>query len=368
MSRKAKSLCPGCKLNKSDHDFGKPSAKCTGPTTNDSNMFYEDPETLELTKEIKELTLKHNSLLRLKKQQLLAATQVLTTDLETGLKQQSELPDTASTSSNSSTKQADTPRTTIKDLRKKVELVKSADESFKDWLQDSDSSDDDVDATSRQQGKKRSASKKPKSGSERIGQDDIKAPIKWPHLAILNVDGTEKLRFSDLNVHKLVAGELEIILELLETSNSNSTDVTSNESHELKGRLQRLKDTMYYSVLYDFVSAREYFRQVGLLIERGKNDWNGSFDHLVKWLFRPNTNANNSETPISSFRNKPNYPAKPTQSDDTLDFICRMFNYKDKCKFDSARGKCNRAHICLNCFKLGITADHRALDCKSRDK
>ena len=178
----------------------------------------------------------------------------------------------------------------------------------------------------------------------------------------MNVDGTEKLRFSDLNAHKLVAGELEIILELLESSNTTSTDVAQQE---LRGRLQRLKDTMYYSVLYDFPSAREYFRQVGLSIERGKGDWNGSFDHLAKWLFRALPKSSDKQ---AAPRNKSNPTAKPTPTDDTLDFICRMFNFKDSCKFENDSGKCKRAHICIECFKSGKTSGHRVLDCKMRDK
>ena len=143
MSRKAKNSCPGCKRNKLDHDFGKPSAKCTGPTP-DYDILDEDPETLELSREIRESTLNRNLLLRRKKQQLLAANEALATELEV----QPVVTGREDIQSSPTTMHADTPnpppRTTIKNLRKNLDLVKAADDSIKDWLQDSDSCDDEA--------------------------------------------------------------------------------------------------------------------------------------------------------------------------------------------------------------------------------
>lgn len=351
MSRKAKNVCPGCKHSKSQHSFGKPSSKCSGP----SDSLLDDPETVALEKEIKELTLQHNSMLRNKKDQLLAATQALATELDL-TPAQSE-PTFASSPSTSAKPPS---RLNIKDLRKDKDVLKAADNSIEEWLHDSDSSEEEASDT-KPRGKKSQISK-PQSGSERTGQDDILTPIKWPHLTVLNVDGTEKLRFTDLSVYKLAAGELEIVLELFDSCNFLSKDVKSTDLDELEGRLRRLKDTMYYSVLYDFISAKEYFKQVGLLIERGKNGWKGSFDHLAKWLFRQHSNRTEHNS-----RSKPNLPTR-TSTDDQYNFICGMFNFKEKCKFEIENGKCKRAHICLNCFKIGKTAEHRALDCKPREK
>ena len=126
-----------------DHDFGKPSTKCTGPTP-DHDILDEDPETLELSREIRELTLNRNLLLRHKKQQLLAANETLATELEAV---QPLVTGPEDIQSSPTTMHADTPnppRTTIKDQRRNPDVVKEADDSIKDWLQDSDSSDDEA--------------------------------------------------------------------------------------------------------------------------------------------------------------------------------------------------------------------------------
>ena len=63
-----------------------------------------------------------------------------------------------------------------------------------------------------------------KFGSELMRLDDIIQPIKWPHLQVLNVDGSYQLKFNDLSVYKLVAGELEILQELLDNAPAHAQD------------------------------------------------------------------------------------------------------------------------------------------------
>ena len=254
---------------------------------------------------------------------------------------------------------------TIKDLRRNKTLTKQADHTLADWLDES-SNDDEPSGNDEPRGKHVQACKSPrnlpKSGSDVVGQDDILKPIKWPHLSLLNIDGSTKLWFSDLSMQKLVAGELEIVLDQLkelEHSNSNPYgDV--NAFPEVLGRVSRLKDTMYFSILYDFNVAKEYFKQVGLQIERGKADWGGDFNQLAKWLFHK---------PPSDPR-PPNVSSKASQFtkgqpkiDETTDFICALFNFKE-CRFLKESGKCKRVHICVHCFKRGVTQEHRAIDCK----
>lgn len=91
-----------------DHDFGKPSAKCTSPTSY-HDILDEDAETLELSREIRELTLNRNLLLWRKKQQLLAANEVLSTELEVGRQQQPTVTGPEDIPSSSTTMHADTP-------------------------------------------------------------------------------------------------------------------------------------------------------------------------------------------------------------------------------------------------------------------
>ena len=366
MSRKAKSLCPGCKTPKSGHDFGHPSKKYTSrpPALKPADSDSDDASVESLTEEIKQLQIKHKQLLsRSATQKLREKKRLLTQQI--GLENQDcepshEAAQSATPPSDSlilPTATPEIPKPDIKHLRRSKELAKQADHLLDDWLAGSSSSDEEdrkQDALpTRLRGKNRV-----KSGSEMMRLDDIVQPIKWPHLQVLNVDGSEQLKFADLSVFKLVAGELEILQEALDAQGSNE------HLQELKGRILRLKDTMYFSVLHDFDSAKEYFRQVGLFIERGKANWFTDFNFLAKWLFcGPSASAQPKASPTGG--KSSGKSSAHSGERDQFDFICGLFNFRDSCKFLAQFGKCNRAHVCLNCFKKGSTREHRALDCPS---
>ena len=375
MSRKAKSTCPGCKTLKTLHDFGTPSKKCQGPGAFSSSVQPSPSDNDALEEEIAQLEAQRAQLLKKKKQQIIESTRRLQEELEQLATEDVSLDDPQPEKKRHSEKtplpQDQDTKVTMKDLRRNKDLASKADEQLHAWFDDSSDEESPSDSA---RGKTTSSSLsktyahqptiKPKSGSEIVGQDDIVRTIKWPHLALLNVDGTNRLKFADLTCHKLVVGELEIISdqfkELLQSSSATPAD---GSAAEVLGRLDRLKDTMYFSILYDFPIAKEFFLQVGLQIERGKAHWGTDFNHIAKWVFhKPGTNHQIPDSRPVTSTSKATQGKPPFKIDDSADFICGLFNFRE-CKFAKESGKCKRVHICIHCFKRGLTQDHRAIDC-----
>ena len=179
MSRRSKLLCPGCKTPKTCHDFGVRSKKCLGDTCGE-----DDSADLVLQEEIKQLELQRSDLLKKRKLQLSLENERLQIELRAAIpfeEQEHEAQETcpeAAISPPQRTKQLDGGKLTIKDLRKDKSLSQVADSTLKDWLDES--SDDDVESPdlTRPRGKNSgicssSSQRKPKSGSDKVGQDDI---------------------------------------------------------------------------------------------------------------------------------------------------------------------------------------------------
>ena len=209
----------------------------------------------------KDLTDKHKSLLRLKKKRLIEGNHNLTAELteEEGANPTATADELQANPQHNTSigaqKPTIAPRPTIKTLRKNPTLLK-CDNTIRDWLPDSDLSDENQETMTTHKPRGKRQPPLPIYVSDRIGQDDIFYPIKWPHLAVLNIDGTEKLRFKDLSIYKLAAGEMEIIMEHIYScfafTDKNSDKIRSEKLStdkilsELQGRLCRLEDTIIY--------------------------------------------------------------------------------------------------------------------------
>jgi len=97
--------------------------------------------------------------------------------------------------------------------------------------------------------------------------EKVKRTLNWAHSALPNDYSTEyNVAFSDLEFRRLVAGEMEIILEY------------QPSQVEIKGRLNLLRTMSHLLGCYPWPAVRNVYASVLREIEQGKLDWSSDIN------------------------------------------------------------------------------------------
>ena len=107
------------------------------------------------------------------------------------------------------------------------------------------------------------AGSKQKSGKEARTTDHVKAPLRWPHIALKYNMGQSQMSYSSLDFASLVAGEVAII---------NSPETSPEER---RGRLELLQTVAYHTRAYSWSDVLNFHGTCLLEIEKGERVWGG---------------------------------------------------------------------------------------------
>lgn len=267
------SRCPGCKIPKSEHTFGKASKDCQGIPCTD-----ETEEVLSTTGSASGSTTLDS--IKDTLASLAGAVQSLTNDVQS-LKRDNQalrdkVDDTTASQPKSSVAAAIHPlgvssRVTLPELRDMKDLVSQVDSRVSQLgllPESSDGSDEEDDAPRAvSTGEKPQRAGKLKSGKEARVTCTVRYPQLWPHSHLTFLHKRET-RYEDLTLEEFVAGYGEIL---------QSPDLPDEEK---TARLRHLVSLMYFAQQYEWHAVLSFHGAVLLEIERGTLTWGDSFIHL----------------------------------------------------------------------------------------
>ena len=128
-----------------------------------------------------------------------------------------------------------------------------------------------------------------RSGFHAKAACEILLPQRWPQSALRMEAGQKGLGFLDLKWHQFIAGELEVILKC-------------EDSHERKGRLQLLKELVYFMPDADFPVLRTWYFEYVRSVETGELEWGANPMPIGERLLSQARQKNGGRTSFTAYR------------------------------------------------------------------
>ena len=274
------SHCPGCKILKSEHTFGKPGKSCQGMPDQDDTFAASGSglTTTTATPDSLQETLAS----------LVGAVQAISQDLES-LKAENKhlrakIAGPAEVQFSPSSALPPNPgvpsQVTLPELRDMKDLVSQVDTWVSQLGLLSESSDEsygeeDLDrvqiAGPAATGAKPKCAGKLKSGKEARVTCTVRYPLLWPHSQLMFVHNKREICYKDLTIEEFVAGYGEIL---------QTPHITEQEK---SARLRHLVSLMYFAQQYKWHAVLSFHGVVLLKIEHGLLNWVDSFIHLESY-------------------------------------------------------------------------------------
>ena len=292
------SRCPGCKIPKSEHTFGRASKDCQGAPRPD-----ETDEVLSATG----LASGSSALDSIQETlaSLAGAVQSLTTDVQSLKRDNQALRDKVEDAKDSQLSPSSAAlhppgvpsRITSPELRDMKDLVSQVDSRVSQLgmlPESSDESDEENDAyraelnASPATGEKPQRAGKLKSGKEARVTCTVRYPQLWPHSHLTFLHHKRETRYEDLKLEEFVASYGEIL---------QSPDITDQEK---TARLRHLVSLMYFAQQYEWHAMLSFHGAVLLEIERGTLKWGDSFLHLESRTLYSHLKSSTSTRPNKS--------------------------------------------------------------------
>ena len=128
-----------------------------------------------------------------------------------------------------------------------------------------------------------------RSGFHAKAASEIILPQRWPQSALRMEAGQKGLGFLDLKWHQFIAGELEINLKC-------------EDAQERKGRLQLLKELVYFMPDADFPVLRTWYFEYLRGIETGELEWGANPMPIGERLLAQARQKNGGRTSFTAYR------------------------------------------------------------------
>lgn len=285
MVRSSTSKCPGCKVLKSAHDFGRPGKNCPGPDL-DEHDKSDNPgvvEPMDPTASNAAVNSADSTSNRDLLQSVVDSVQRLSNEVQ-AIRQETQDLRTIVHSSYTvpppSTSQvpaapAATSSVTLPELRTMTDLASKVERRVEHFgLIPSEDSDSEVEGVHSQNAElpphptHLQPSGKLKSGREAKPTSSVLYPQLWPQSFLCLTRVQREVNYEDLTMAEFVAGYTQIL---------QSKDISALERSD---RLKHLVSLMYFAQQFEWSAVLNFHGAVLLEIERGLIKWGDSFMHL----------------------------------------------------------------------------------------
>ena len=280
------SKCPGCKVLKSAHGFGRPGKHCPGP-----DLAEDEPanasvpgSVVDMEENLAPSEATNSAVVTTDRdllQSLVDSVHRLSNEVREIRHETQDLrkfvpPRSADLPPSSSQVPPATSRVTLPELRAMTDLASKVERRVEHFgLIPSEDSDSDLEGVPCQNDvspshptHSQNSAGKLKSGREAKPTSSVLYPQLWPQSFICLTRAQREVIYEDLSLAEFVAGYAQIL---------QSKDISALERSE---RLKHLVSLMYFAQQFEWSAVLNFHGAVLLEIERGLLKWGDSFMHL----------------------------------------------------------------------------------------